>query len=292
MTVPYELHAEPELHEPVLVTMLLGWIDAGAAAAGAMSVLETELAARPVATFDADTFIDYRARRPTLQLREGVNTELIWPETRLLAGRDTAGHDVLLLSGHEPDSNWHLFSDAASKLAIDFGTRMMVGLGAYPFATPHSRPSRLSMTAATKEVAASLPYLRNSVDVPAGIEAVLERRFGNAGVPAVGLWAQVPHYVSNVPYPAASMALLDGLKEVSGIVTEGANVRNEATSHRARLDELVAGSADHVAMVRQLEEAYDLEASRTPSGDEPLGPLPTGDEIAAELERFLRGEGT
>jgi hypothetical protein len=290
VTAPYELHEEPQLHEPVLVTMLLGWIDAGAAAAGAMSVLETELAARPVATFDADTFIDYRARRPTLQLREGVNTELIWPETRLLVGRDTVGHDVLLLSGHEPDANWHLFSDAASKLAIDLGTRMMVGLGAYPFATPHSRPSRLSMTAATTEVAASLPYLRNSVDVPAGIEAVLERRFGDAGVRAVGLWAQVPHYVSNVPYPAASMALLDGLKEVSGIVTEGTSVRNEATSHRARLDELVAGSTDHVAMVRQLEEAYDLEASRTPSA-EPLGPLPTGDEIAAELERFLRGEG-
>src|SRR5262249_28211851 len=153
----------------------------GAAAAAAMSVLETELSARPVATFDADTFIDYRARRPTLQLREGVNTELIWPETRLLAGRDTARHDGLLPSGHEPDANWHLFSDAASKLAIDLGTRMMIGLGAYPYATPHSRPSRLSMTAATTEVAASLPYLRNSVDVPAGIEAVLERRFGDAG---------------------------------------------------------------------------------------------------------------
>ena len=141
-------------------------------------------------------------------------------------------------------------------------------------------------------MAASLPFLRNSVDVPAGIEAVLERRFGDAGVPAVGLWAQVPHYVSNVPYPAASMALLDGLKEVSGIVTEGTNVRNEATSHRARLDELVAGSTDHVAMVRQLEEAYDLEASRTPAAPEAFGPLPTGDEIAAELERFLRGEST
>ena len=69
-------------------------------------MLENELAARPVATFDADTFIDYRARRPTMQLRDGVNTELVWPETRLLAGRDTAGHDVLLLTGHEPDANW------------------------------------------------------------------------------------------------------------------------------------------------------------------------------------------
>lgn len=286
MTEAYELHEEGlALEEPVLVTMLLGWIDAGAAAASAMSVLENELAARPVATFDADTFIDYRARRPTLMLREGVNTQLVWPETRLLAGRDAAGHDVLLLSGHEPDSNWKRFTDAASQLAVGLGARMMVGLGAYPFATPHSRPSRLSMTAGSVEVANSLPYLRNSVDVPAGIEAALERSLTDAGVPAVGLWAQVPHYVSNVPYPAASVALLDGLMDVAGIRTEAVAVRNDAVAHRARLDELVAASNDHMTMVRQLEAAYDAEAA--PTG-EPLGPLPSGDELAAELERYLR----
>ncbi len=291
MTGAYELHEEPILDKPVLVTMLLGWIDAGAAGASAMSILENELAARPVATFDADTFIDYRARRPTLHLRDGVNTELVWPETRLLAGRDANGHDVLLLSGHEPDANWKRFADVASQLALDLGARMMVGLGAYPFATPHSRPSRLSMTAGSTEVAESLPYLRNSVDVPAGIEAVLERRLTEAGVPAVGLWAQVPHYVSNVPYPAASVALLDGLQDVAGVVVSAVSVRNEAVAHRARLDELVAASTDHMTMVRQLEAAYDAEAAEMPSTGEPFGPLPSGDELAAELERYLRDQG-
>ena len=130
MTEAVTVHEQPELEEPVLVTMLVGWIDAGAAAATAMSVLENELAARPVATFDGDTFIDYRARRPTMMLRDGVNTELVWPDTRLLAGRDSAGHDVLLLTGHEPDANWRLFIDRAAGMAVDLGTRMMVGLGA------------------------------------------------------------------------------------------------------------------------------------------------------------------
>lgn len=292
MTDPFEVHEEPTLDEPVLVTMLLGWIDAGAAAATAMSALENELAARPVVTFDADTFIDYRARRPTLQLRDGVNTQMIWPETRLLAGRDAAGHDVLLLSGHEPDSNWRLFTDTASRLAVDLGARMMIGLGAYPFATPHSRPSRLSMTAATAEVAESLPYIRNSVDVPAGIEAALEQRFAEVGVPAVGLWAQVPHYVSNVPYPGASIALLDGLKDVTGVVIEAVSMRNDAVAHRSRLDELVAASNDHMAMVRQLEAAYDAEVAEAPFAGQPFGPLPTGDELAAELERYLREQGS
>jgi hypothetical protein len=291
VTEPVTVHDQPELEEPVLVTMLVGWIDAGAAAATAMSVLENELAARPVATFDGDTFIDYRARRPTMMLRDGVNTELVWPDTRLLAGRDSAGHDVLLLTGHEPDANWRLFIDRAAGMAVDLGTRMMVGLGAYPFATPHSRRSRLSITANSPEVAGSLPYLRNSIDVPAGIEAALERRFAEIGVPAVGLWAQVPHYVSNVPYPGASVALLEGLSEVAGVVTEGVALRNDAAAHGNRLDELVKQSDEHTAMVQQLEAAYDAAASE-PSPRGLLGPLPTGDELAAELERFLRDQGS
>jgi hypothetical protein len=167
---------------------------------------------------------------------------------------------------------------------------MMVGLGAYPFATPHSRPTRVSITAATPELAASLPYLKNSVDVPAGIEAALEKRFARLGVPALGLWAQVPHYVSNFPYPAASVALLGALSDVAGVTTDAVAMRNEAVAHRQRLDELVANSEEHVAMVRQLEQAFDAEAADE-SGTMGLGTLPTGDELAAELERFLRDQG-
>ena len=99
------------------------------------------------------------------------------------------------------------------------------------------------------------------------------------------------------PGPSRQQAMLygivgDGLKEVTGVVTDGVAVRNEASSHRARLDELVAASTDHMAMVRQLEEAYDYEATRTLASGEPFGPLPTGDELADELQRYLRDQGS
>jgi hypothetical protein len=289
MAAPYEVHERPELDDPVLVVMMLGWIDAGSAAATAMGVLQQQLDTKRIATFDGDTFIDYRARRPLMQLREGVNTELVWPELRLEAGRDEAGHDVLLLSGHEPDSAWRLFCDSVAGLATDLGVRMMVGLGAYPYATPHTRPSRLSITANTAELAATIPYLKNSVDVPSGIEAALERRFAELGLPAVGLWAQVPHYVANYPYPAASVALLDGLRGTAGVVSSTSELNNEAQQHRQQLDTLVSGSQEHVDMVHQLETAFDEETSTEPG---PIaGPLPTGDELAAEFEKFLRDQG-
>ena len=104
MTDPYDLHEEPELVDPVLVVMLTGWIDAGGAAQLAMSTLEDECGARTIAAFDPDTFIDFRARRPVMELRDGINSNLVWPTIELKAGRDADGHDVLLLSGHEPDS--------------------------------------------------------------------------------------------------------------------------------------------------------------------------------------------
>jgi PAC2 family len=294
VTDPYDLHEEPELVEPVLVVMLTGWIDAGGAAQLAMSTLEEECGARTIAAFDPDTFIDFRARRPVMELRDGVNTNLVWPTIELKAGRDAAGHDVLLLSGHEPDSAWHHFVDSATSLSIDLGAHTMVGLGAYPFATPHTRPSRLSVSAGSAEVAAGLGYLKNSVDVPAGVQAALEHGFAARGVPAVGLWAQVPHYVSAAAYPPASVALLGGLGEVAGLRVDATVLRTESERHRSRLDELIASNPEHVEVLRQLEQAYDEEdQSAAAAGPLPFtaGDLPSGDELAAELERFLRDQG-
>jgi hypothetical protein len=299
MTEPYELHEEPTLESPVVVVMLTGWIDAGGAAQMAMAAIDEEWSTRTVVTFDSDTFIDYRARRPVMELRDGVNTNLAWPGIELKAGRDNEGRDVLLLTGHEPDSAWHRFVDVATGVCVDLGARMMIGLGAYPYAAPHTRPSRLSVSCSSPEVAAGLGYLKNSVDVPAGVQAALEQAFGARDVPAVGLWAQVPHYVSASAYPPASVALLAGLREVGGLHVEGAELRAEATRHQARLDELIAANDEHVTVLHQLEAAYDADTGLALpdggiSGPAPLtaGDLPSGDELAAELERFLREQGT
>jgi proteasome assembly chaperone (PAC2) family protein len=302
VTEPYELHEWPTLHEPTLVVMLAGWIDAAGAAAAAMQLLDAECGTRPVATFDADTFIDYRARRPTMQLRDGCAEELEWPVAQLRAGRDAAGHDLLLLTGHEPDAAWRRFADATVRLALDLGTRRMIGLGAYPFAAPHTRPARLSCTTPSRALADSLPFLKSSVDVPAGVEAVLEHEFHARGVEALGIWAQVPHYISAMAYPAASVALLEALHTIAAIEVDTSSLRSEALIQRTRLDQLVAANDDHTRLVSQLESHYDAvepagptarAAAAHPSGSGPLGDdLPSGDELAEELERFLRERGT
>jgi PAC2 family protein len=291
MTDAYRLHEPlPALDQPVLVVMLTGWIDASSAAAAAMTTVQDEWSVRPLATFDGDTFIDYRARRPTMELREGVNTRLLWADIELHVGRDADGHDVLTLSGPEPDSQWRKFADVVSTLAVELGVKQMVALGAYPFAAPHTRDPRLSSSSPSAELVAGLSYLKNSVDVPAGMGAVLEHAFCEKGVPALGIWAQVPHYVSAMSYPAASLALLTGLNEVAGLVVDAAAIRQETIIQRQRLDQLVASNDEHRAMVSQLEELYDQAKQQTDLLG--TGGIPTGDELAAEFEQFLRDQDT
>lgn len=291
----YTLHSRPALDAPVLVVALEGWIDAGLGAAAAAQALVADLKPTSIATFDADRLLDYRARRPVMHLRDGVNTALTWPGIELHHASDHAGHDVLLLLGHEPDSMWKTFTEQVVSLASGFGTRLVVGLGAYPFAAPHTRPSRLSTTANSAELAERLGYLRNSVDVPAGVEAAIERACAEIDLSAVGLWAQVPHYAAAMPYPSASIALIEGLAQAAGLALRADSLRHAAAEHLARLDELVSQNEEHREMLRQLELQADAETAQNTAGTDlsAINPndLPSGDDLAAEFERFLRDQG-
>ncbi len=215
-----------------------------------------------------------------------MNAGLTWPEIRLLVGEDRTGNDMLFLVGPEPDLHWRPFVASVVELAHELGVRLAVGLGAFPAAAPHTRPVRLAATATTPDLASRVGVVSGTLEVPAGIEAALEQGFAATEIPAVGLWARVPHYVSAMPYPAASAALVDGLANVAGLTLESAGLHAAADVTRSRVDELIAQSSEHKAMVSQLEDNIDA-AEGTPLD---LGPLPSGDEIAAELERYLRGE--
>jgi len=287
----YELTGPvPTLDRPVLVVHLNGWIDASGSAAAAMAALDAACETKTLAVFDGDTFIDYRARRPTMQLREGVNTRLVWSDIELKVGADVKGHPVLTLVGPEPDSQWRAFASAVTQLSLQLGVFQMVALGSYPFASPHTRPPRLSSSSPSAEVIANVPYLKSSVDVPAGMSAVLEHALTEAGIASLGLWVQVPHYVSAMSYPAASAALLQGLQEVTGVTIDQGELQREALIQRSRIDQLVVGNDEHQTMVQQLEGLYDQAVEATAEMDRAMGELPSGDELAAEFERFLRDQ--
>ncbi len=282
----YHLHRQlPELTDPLLVVMLTGWIDAAGAAEAAFASLSAACNAEPLCNFDTDAFIDYRARRPTMELRDGVNTRLVWPQIVLSTGRTPEGRDIVLLGGPEPDSQWHRFCNAVTELAVSLGVVRMIGFGAYPFSAPHTRQPRLSCTAPSRESFAGMAFLTSSLDIPAGVMAALEQALHAADIPCLGMWVQVPHYVAAMPYPAASVALLDMLRQLTGVGVPTDELAAAALAQRQRIDELIQANPEHVAMLHQLELAHDEATSDVSSFG---ADLPSADQLAAEVERFLR----
>ncbi|HEV3212461.1 MAG TPA: PAC2 family protein, partial [Acidimicrobiales bacterium] len=233
---------EPTLTDPVLVVALEGWIDAGFGAATAIAALLEITGSTIVATFDGEYFLDQRARRPMARIVDGVTAELRWPEIQLRRGTDASGRDVLLLVGPEPDFHWLEFAELVVTLAERFGVRLVVGLGAFPAPAPHTRPVRLAATVpqASQHLLEKVGLVAGELEVPAGIVSALELAFADAEIEAITLWARVPHYVATLPYPQASVALLDGLAAIAGLSLAAESLRKAAEDARSRVNELVA----------------------------------------------------
>jgi proteasome assembly chaperone (PAC2) family protein len=279
MSAHYELRLHRELASPVLLLATETWSDAGFGAQGAIAAILGSIRTEVLAIFTADQFIDFRARRPSVRISDGVLTGVNWPEIQLRVGEDSAGRSILVLVGPEPDMAWHCFVRAVVDLATKLGVRLVVSLGAYAAAVPHTRPVRLTGIATEAELAARVGVVPGSVEIPAGIQTALQEGFAAAGIPALGIWARVPHYLATLPYPAASAALIETMATVAGLDLDAGQLRDAAASVAAQIDEVLTNSAEHRELVRRLEAVFDGEAD-----------LPSGDELAAELERFLRDE--
>lgn len=285
---PYQEHGIRQFDQPLLVVSLEGWVDAGLGSSTALAALLAAAGAEPVVTFDGERFIDQRARRPIARIVNGVTAELTWPKTEIRAGKDADGADVLFLIGPEPDFGWRAFVDSVIELCRRWGVRMVVGLGAFPAPAPHTRPVKLAATAPPQsaELVALVGVVQGELEVPAGVMSALELALGSAGIPAVSLWARVPHYVAAMPFPEASAALVDGLVAAGDVSFVSTSLRAAADAARRQVDELIQGNPEHLAMVRKLEENIDASEGNALGVEE----VPSGDEIAEELERFLRGQ--
>ena len=267
-----------DLIAPVFIAAFDGWVDAGSAATTALEQLLDD--AIDVATFDPDALFDYRARRPTLQIVDGRLAELTWPE--LVVRRVRFGErDLLVLSGPEPDDRWHAFADDIVDLARRLGVVEWVSLGAIPAAVPHTRDVPiLGTTSEEGRLRGDIqPGPAGLLRVPAAAISVLEMAVAEGGIPAVGYFAQVPHYVSG-QYPAASVALLEALGRHLGLSLPTGDLVDEARQLRTRLDTATALEETTRTYVERLEAMVDEQR------------LPSGDDLIGEIERFLREGGT
>ena len=271
---------------PILIVGLEGWIDPGYAAASAVAALLEQMDTRALAIFDADEYIDLRARRPRLRIEDGVRGRIYWPGPRLRVGSDRRGSGVAFLVGPEPDLRWRPFAEEVRDLAVELGTPMVIGLGAFPTATPHTRPVAVTATASDHDLAARIGFMPGARERPARMIDVLGSYCQEVGIPSIGLSARVPHYVGQTPYPEASIALLESVAHLTGLSFDLSELRVAATTTRSQLDALIAQSEEQTAMVHQLERQFETNDLTIVSEQD----LPSGDELVEDIERYLRGD--
>lgn len=274
----------PELRSPVLLGAFKGWNDAGEAASGAMEWLRHRWEAQRFARIDPDPYFDFQAVRPQVVLVEGVTRELHWPANECFSARlPSARRDAVLLSGVEPSYRWRDFCSDIVAVAQETGCEMVVTLGALLADVPHTRPLRITGTAGDEALARRLGLERSRYEGPTGIVGVLHDACLRAGLPSVSLWAPVPHYVGHPPNPVGTLALLQAVGRLLDCPTDTGDLQAAAEVWRARVDEAVADDAETSGYVRELERRYDEEMSESD--------LPSGEELAAQIEEFLRDEG-
>ena len=264
----------PGLTEPVVLAAFDGWVDAGSAATSVLAILAAH--APVIARFDPDELFDYRSRRPTLEIRDGRLASLDWPEITLRAAR-FGGRDILVLTGAEPDDRWRRFAADTVELLGMLGVREWISLGAIPAAVAHTRPVPILGTASRGAM------LRGGVSagptgllkVPAAALSMLEMAVAEAGIAAVGYFAQIPHYVSG-SYALAALELVKAVEQHLDVSLPRGDLVEESRQLRLRLDAAAAADEATQAYVERLESMVD--ESRQPAGD----------DLIADIERFLR----
>ncbi len=280
------LEWRPELERPILIAGFTGWNDAADAASVAVDTLLNSWQARRFGAFDGEEFFDFQATRPQIKLVDGVTRTVEWPENVLSATESSleaaGGRGAILLTGPEPNFRWRSFSAAVVELAKELNVEMVVTMGALLADVPHSRPVSVAANSQDSALVESLGLSASRYEGPTGITGVLHRVCAEGGLPSVSFWASVPHYLPAVPSAPAALALLEKLSTLVGTSVDTSDLEHTAETYQEQVSVAVSQDSDLSSYVQMLEERFDSQANQGARD------LPTGDDLAQELEGFLR----
>ncbi|UWF78550.1 MULTISPECIES: proteasome assembly chaperone family protein [Microbacterium] len=274
-----------------LVVLLTGFTDAGSAVSGLIDHLHATTAPAPVTVFDNDLLLDYRARRPVVVFDQDHLTEYRPARLDLSLAHDALGQPFLLLSGYEPDFAWDAFADAVLDLIAEFEVSGVAWVHSIAMPVPHTRPLGTTVSGNRRDLVAAHSVWRPRTQVPSTAGHLLEYRIAERGIRVAGFVLLVPHYLADTDYPDTVLAAADKIMVATGLVLRTDEIAAARDEFRARVDEQVQGNDELVQMVHTLERRYDAYMSGRDAEDVGDGfderDLPSADELAAELERYL-----
>jgi proteasome assembly chaperone (PAC2) family protein len=273
--------SRPELRRPVLIAAFRGWNDGGQGATLGGGYLAKQWGAESFAEIESENFYDFQAVRPNVSLEDGMTRKIEWPSNTFFHGPIPGlERDAVILLGVEPNLRWKTYTSFLLELVQELDVELVITFGSLLADVPHTRPAPVSAAASDPTLVEELGVEPSRYEGPTGIVGILLDACREAGLPAVSLWAAVPHYVSLAPSPRAALALCRRLGELLGTDIDVGELEQAAEEYVEQVTEAVASDAETAAYVEELERRVDLmEAAEE---------LPSGESLAAELTRFLR----
>lgn len=273
-----------------LVVAMQSLSDAGGAIAQLEEFLWKHGEPEELVRFNADLLLDYRARRPIITFDEDHFVDYAPEELTLSLLHDELGAPFLLLSGYEPDFRWEQFIDTVLLLVHEFEVSITVWSHAIPMPVPHTRPISMTVSGSRDDLIEARSVWKPTTKLSASASHVLEYRLHGLGEEVAGFALLIPHYLANTEYPDALYSALDGIMAATGLILPTDEVRRLARQFTAQVDTQIAENEESAEMVRNLEQRYDAymedQSPRSPLVAED-GSIPTADQLASELERYL-----
>ena len=270
------------LRNPVMLVALRGLFDIGGVATSALDWMLKERDALVIADIDPDPFFDFTQERPEQFIDEDGEKQIRWPENEFMIIRYPEGaRDMIVLNGIEPHVSWNTFTQCVVSVAQGLGCNLVVSLGAAAEQVPHTRVPLVVGSTTNEDLAMRIGLSRPQYQGPTGVAGVMLDALDRAGIPSVSLRVGVPHYLMHAQHPKSAAALLQHLQHVLGIPTDHTNLVDEMSRWQELHDAAVEGDPEASAYVKMLERRHDQLIEKT---------LASGDDLAAELEEFLRGQ--
>ena len=268
----------PQLRSPVLIVAFEGWNDAGDAASTTAHHLIDRWNAELFADIDPEEFFDFTAMRPTVEIVDGFERELHWPDTSFYAATlADAPFDAIIMLGVEPQMRWRTFCDQILQTARAMGAEMIVTLGALLADVPHTRPVQVLGTAYDEATAVKLGLEPSNYEGPTGIVGVLHAEARDAGFTVASLWAAVPAYIPGATSPKASLALVERLTQMLDVGVYTTDLEIATVAYERQISELVSEDQETIEFVEELEARYDEESEFLDT-----------EYLMDEVEQFLR----
>ena len=277
-----DYRARPQLSNPVMICAFGGWNDGGEAATTAARTLRSQWGARRFAEIDPEVFFDFQVHRPTVRLVDGTTRRIDWPANRFFSAR-VNDRDAIVFVGVEPNMRWRTYGEAILQVCSDLGVELLVTLGAFLADVPHTRPAPVNAASEDPSWLEHPNVVPARYEGPTGIVGVLNAAAARAGLPALALWAAAPHYLPASQNPKVALALLEALRDLTGLEIDTGEIELSARMFEREVSEAIEEDGNLGDYVRRLEEAAE-----SMDLDDASIEVPSGDDLAAELERYLR----